>query len=121
MQTLMNLYAYFQAMIKNNPVFAGLFSIWGITVAGFVFRRVPAILSKMIFERITISLPLNSSEWREDQLIDCLNRYLEKKSKIFRTNKNQVLTNSVDTSEKIAARRNMTYLAPGEGRAWFFP
>jgi chaperone BCS1 len=107
-------------MIKNNPVFAGLFSMWGITIAGFVFRKVPASLSRMIFERITVSLPLNSSEWREDQVIECLNRYLEKKPKIFRTNKNQVLTNSVDASEKIAIRRNMTYLAPGEGRAWFF-
>lgn len=52
----------FSAFTKDNPVAAGLVSLWGLGVLTFVFKGVPKALWNLITEQCTTTLTMNNTD-----------------------------------------------------------
>lgn len=63
METYLSYYAQFQALLKNNPVVAGAFSLWGLTVLSWFARNLPSTIANFFSNQLTTSLTFNNSGW----------------------------------------------------------
>ena len=62
---MLNLITQIIATFKSNPLLAGAFSLWGLTVIGIVARSVPAAIYHFVMSQATTSLTIDSSgHWR---------------------------------------------------------
>lgn len=56
-------YNHFNLLIKSNPVFAGLFSMWGLTVVTYVLRNVPLAIWRFLYGQLTTTVYLNNDQY----------------------------------------------------------
>lgn len=61
MSLLTDLYQSYQELIKTNPVFAGLASMYLLTVVGFFLRSVPSRIATFLWEQSTTDLTFNNA------------------------------------------------------------
>lgn len=69
-------YAMFNNLIKTNPVFAGLFSMWGLTVVTYVLRNVPLAICKFLYNQFTTTVHINN-DYYDSQNGDVFNNFLK--------------------------------------------
>ena len=67
MDTLIALYADFQAMMKANPVVAGAFSLWGLACVTYIVKVIPGRIASFFRRQFTTSLTVNNAGWRGNE------------------------------------------------------
>jgi mitochondrial chaperone BCS1 len=62
---MLNLITQLTQTFKSNPLLAGAFSLWGLTVVGWIARSVPKSVFDAIMSQTTTSMTIDSSgHWR---------------------------------------------------------
>lgn len=56
METILSYYTEFQTLMKTNPILAGVFSLWGLTVITFILKVVPMKICEFIFTQCTTTM-----------------------------------------------------------------
>ena len=56
LETITNAYVELSNASKHNPVMAGVFSLWGLSVVTYLLRNLPVKISKFIYGQLTTSL-----------------------------------------------------------------
>lgn len=67
MENIMSYYADFQSLLKNNPVVAGAFSLWGLTCLTYLIKVIPGKIAGFFQRQFTTSLTLNNAGWRGNE------------------------------------------------------
>lgn len=58
-----HLFSQFQAFTKDNPVLAGIVSLWGLGVVTFILKGIPTKIYHFIKRQVTTTLVLNSQDY----------------------------------------------------------
>lgn len=56
METILLYYTEFQSLMKTNPILAGVFSLWGLTVITFILKVVPLRICEFLFTQCTTTM-----------------------------------------------------------------
>jgi chaperone BCS1 len=111
-------YIAVSAAIKDNPVLAGAFSLWGLTVLGILIRNIPTKLWTFIVRQSTVKLEItNSGYWSNKEIFLSFMLWASKASlsNLSRTLALEGGNNTFNTSKS-----NKNVLGPGTGLHYFW-
>jgi len=108
----MDIYHNYAELMKN-PVFAGIASLWGVSVIGFIFKSVPSKIWGSIMRQITTTVSIdNSRGWPacNDQVFLAFGKWASKQKGV-RFSRSFFVSGSMDGSKQTM---------PGAGTHYFF-
>jgi chaperone BCS1 len=91
LESLTNYYTEFGILLRDNPVVAGAFSLWGLAAVSFICVRLPGKMADFVKRFFTVSLELRSFAYNEHyDLVDFyaqqflgFHKWLQKQKIIF--------------------------------------
>lgn len=113
MQAILDAFPALAATIRQNPIVASAFSLWGLTVLGIVARKVPQQIKALIVDSFTIEVTFtNTGYWVNTQLYQSFCEW-------YPTRKFAKLSRKLAVSP-LHDRESAPTLGPGYGRHIFW-
>lgn len=111
------LISVFNEYTKTNPVIAGAISLWGLTVASFLMRKIPHNLYVLICKAFSLSITFrNENTGRSTETYIRFNQWFDKLGNKRIVNSYHLLPNDYYENDN-----SKTYIiSPGNGNHYFF-
>lgn len=111
------LISVFNEYTKTNPVIAGAISLWGLTVASFLMRKIPHNLYALLCRTFSLSITFrNENTGRSTETYIRFNQWFDKLGNKRIVNSYHLLTNDFYEDDN-----SKTYIiSPGNGKHYFF-
>lgn len=61
LETLTNSYIELSNASKHNPIMAGVFSLWGLSVLTYLLRNLPVTIATFVYNQLTTSMTFNTA------------------------------------------------------------